>query len=109
MTRQLLIAISILCACHLAFADQPAGDGVVEPNKVSYYKQIRPIFQAHCQGCHQPAKAGGQYVMTLFDKLAAGGESGEAAIVKGQPDTSHLIQQIMPKDGRFGSISAKQL
>ena len=25
---------------------------------VSYYKQIRPIFQAHCQGCHQPAKAG---------------------------------------------------
>ena len=26
--------------------------------KVSYDKQIRPIFQAQCQGCHQPAKAG---------------------------------------------------
>ena len=27
--------------------------------KVSYDKQVRPILQSHCQGCHQPAKAGG--------------------------------------------------
>src|SRR5207244_1228484 len=25
-----------------------------EPEKVSYYKDVRPIFQLHCQGCHQP-------------------------------------------------------
>ncbi|HEY4408323.1 MAG TPA: alpha-amylase family glycosyl hydrolase, partial [Acidimicrobiia bacterium] len=37
-----------------------------------YYKQIRPIFQAQCQGCHQPSKAGGGYVMTAFDRLLAG-------------------------------------
>ena len=40
--------------------------------KVSYDKQIRPIFQAHCQGCHQPAKAGGGYVMTAFDRMLDG-------------------------------------
>ncbi len=36
---------------------------------ISYYEEIRPILQAHCQGCHQPAKAGtaGEYVMTSFD------------------------------------------
>ena len=22
---------------------------------VSYYRQVRPILQANCQGCHQPA------------------------------------------------------
>ena len=34
------------------------------PNAISYHKQIRPIFQAKCQGCHQPAKASGDYIMT---------------------------------------------
>ncbi len=53
--------------------------------KVSYDKQIRPILQAHCQGCHQPAKAGGAYVMTAFDRMLKGGESGIAAIVPGKP------------------------
>ena len=45
---------------------KPAAPG----DKISYYKQVRPIFQANCQGCHQPAKAGGGYVMTSFDRLA---------------------------------------
>ena len=52
-------------------AEEAAGDD----SQVSYYKQIRPIFQAHCQGCHQPAKQGGDYVMTSFERLLKGGES----------------------------------
>ena len=43
-------------------AKPPAG---VE--KISYFHQVRPILQAHCQGCHQPAKARGEYVITAFD------------------------------------------
>jgi WD40 repeat protein len=70
------------------------------PAEVSYFKQIRPIFQANCQGCHQPAKQGGDYVMTAFDQMLKGGESGEAAIVAGQPEKSALVQQITPKDGK---------
>ena len=31
--------------------------------QVSHYSQIRPIFQVHCHGCHQPAKARGSFVM----------------------------------------------
>ena len=49
--------------------------------KVSYYREIRPILQANCQGCHQPAKSKGGYVMTDFKKLLAGGDSEGAAIV----------------------------
>src|SRR6516162_3098497 len=56
--------------------------------KVSYDKQIRPIFQAQCQGCHQPAKAGGAYVMTAFDRMLKGGDSGEVAIAPGKPGES---------------------
>jgi hypothetical protein len=27
-----------------------------KPKKVSFYSDIRPIFQGQCQGCHQPAR-----------------------------------------------------
>lgn len=77
-----------------------AQDKPAESAKVSYYKQVRPIFQAQCQGCHQPAKAGGSYVMTDFKKLVAKGESGEAAVVPGKPDASYLVKLITPKDGK---------
>jgi WD40 repeat protein len=68
---------------------------------VSFSRQIQPIFRTHCQGCHQPAKRGGDYVMTAFDSLLKGGESGDAAIVPGQPAKSELIAQITPgADGK---------
>ena len=31
---------------------------------VSYYRDVRPLFVQHCQGCHQPARPQGGYVMT---------------------------------------------
>jgi WD40 repeat protein/mono/diheme cytochrome c family protein len=88
---QLAVALSLSPALLLAAAD--------EGKPVSYYKQIRPIFQANCQGCHQPAKAKGGYVMTDFAKLLRGGESaekGEVAVVAKEPGKSLLVQQITP-------------
>ena len=90
-----LFALLFLAAPLAQGADPPPADA-----PVSYYKQIRPIFQTHCQGCHQPAKRGGEYVMTAFEQMLKGGESSEAAIVPGQPDKSHLLGQIKPKDGQ---------
>src|SRR5205085_854802 len=66
---------------------------------VSYWKQIRPIIQASCQGCHQPAKNKGGYVMTDFTHLMAGGESGEKAIIPGKPAASALVDAITPSEG----------
>jgi len=64
--------------------------------KVSYFRDVRPIFQTHCQGCHQPAKPSGEYIMTSFEKLVGAGESGEAAITPGKSATSYLVAQIKP-------------
>ncbi|REJ72323.1 MAG: DUF1553 domain-containing protein [Planctomycetota bacterium] len=92
-------AFALLVPAVLLFAqdDEPATPDGAKP--VSYYKDVRPIFQAHCQGCHQPAKASGEYVMTDFAKLVGGGETGEAAIVPGKPEESYLIDLITPVDG----------
>ncbi len=90
-------------SCALLMSAQAASaqsKPVAEPGKVSYYKQVRPIFQAQCQGCHQPAKAGGAYVMTDFKKLVGKGESGDVAVVVGKPDESNLVKLITPKDGK---------
>ncbi|MFT5411638.1 MAG: WD40 repeat protein, partial [Verrucomicrobiales bacterium] len=73
---------------------------VEEANPISYYEQIRPVFQANCVGCHQPSKNAGGYVMTDFVRMLAGGEDG-VAIVPGKPEESYLIKEITPgEDGK---------
>src|SRR5438105_3463256 len=51
--------------------EQPASAGLV-----SFYRQVRPILQRNCTGCHQPAKAGGKLVLTSYATIKAGGEQG---------------------------------
>lgn len=69
-------------------------------NQVSYFRDVRPILQRHCHGCHQPAKAGGNYVMTDFARLLAGGERGETAVTPGSVEESLLLTVVTPEDGK---------
>ena len=92
----LALGCGLFAACGL-WAQQPPADESAEP--ISYYQEIRPIFQQHCFGCHQGAKQDGQYVMTQFSSLLAGGESGLTAIVPGQPENSYLMEMIQVVDG----------
>jgi WD40 repeat protein len=66
------------------------------PETVSYFKDVRPIFVLHCQGCHQPAKPMGGFVMTSHADMLKPGDSGEVGVVGGQPDKSKIISQITP-------------
>lgn len=91
-----LLALMLVCGVgHIARAE----DAKPASEEVSYHRDIKPIFQAHCQGCHQPAKPRGTYVMTAFETLLKGGESETAAIVPGNPEESYLLDQITPTDG----------
>ena len=84
----------------LIFTQLAKGKEEEPTNKdISYYKDIRPIFQANCQGCHQPSKAKGKYIMTEFDKLIAGGDSGDAAIVPSDLEKSYIVELITPENG----------
>src|SRR4051812_11594051 len=72
-----------------------------EPAKVvSYYKDVRPVFQQHCQGCHQPAKAEGGYVMTSHADLFKKTDHEQPGVVAGQPDKSLVVAQITGHDGK---------
>ena len=76
--------------------------------RLSYFRDVRPIFQAHCQGCHQPAKRGGGYAMTSYAELLKPGESETASIVPGDPDASYLVDLITPTDGEAEMPKGKQ-
>ena len=94
----LLVVPAVLLAADEPKKDKARGRGLTQG-------QLRqadsPGLSGKCQGCHQPAKAGGGYVMTAFDRMLKGGESDDAAIVPGKPADSHLVEQITPgKDGK---------
>jgi WD40 repeat protein/mono/diheme cytochrome c family protein len=92
--RFLLAPAFVACSLTLPAAEPTA------PAKVSYYKDIRPLFQQNCQGCHQPAKRGGDYEMTTFAGMMKAGESDKPAVVPGKPDKSYLIEEITAHDGK---------
>jgi mono/diheme cytochrome c family protein len=71
-----------------------------ESGPVSYYKQVRPIFQQHCQGCHQPAKAEGGFVMTSYADLFKKGDHEEPGIVPGHVSKSLIVAQITATKGK---------
>lgn len=96
ISRACFTLLACTVTASLFAAGAPKKEEVFDPNApVSYYKQIRPIFQGQCNGCHQPAKAKGDYIMTEFDRLLKGGEKSPA-IEPGKPDGSYLVEMITP-------------
>jgi len=80
----------------LAFATR-ADDGL--PEEVSYYEHVRPIFQAKCHGCHQPARSKGEYVMTEVSRLIEGGEGDMPVVVAHRPEESYLLDMVTVQPG----------
>src|SRR5262245_17675712 len=96
-----VVGLSFLAAAEVDVAAQtPGAKNDKVPEKVSYYKDVRPIFQQHCQGCHQPAKAQGGYVMTSFTDLLKKSDKDVAGIIPGQAEKSGVYQQITPQGGK---------
>jgi WD40 repeat protein len=100
-----VVAFAVLFATFSICAD--AADKPPEtskkPETVSFYRHIRPILQRSCSGCHQPAKRGGNLLLTSHEGLKKGGEAGPP-FVAGKPDESLVVQYIsgakpeMPKN-----------
>jgi WD40 repeat protein len=79
----------------------------------SYFRDVRPILQRQCQGCHQPAAKSSGLDLTTFEGLSKGGNRG-AAISTGAPGSSLLVkyikgeaQPVMPLGGT--PLTAEQI
>src|SRR5690606_29807221 len=87
----LLLSGAVLTTGQVLAADEKPADKPAPP--VSFYRQVRPILQRNCTGCHQPAKDGGKLVLTSYEGLKQGGENG-AGFEAGKPDESNLLIYI---------------
>ena len=97
LVRCLVIVFCLLVVAGPALLAQAKKDA--EPDKVSYYKDVRPIIQQHCQGCHQPAMAKGGLVMTSYADLFNKSDNDLAGVVRGNLKASEVYQQIIPQKG----------
>src|SRR5208282_2977329 len=79
-----LFSLCSLCLCgSLSVAEEP----------VSFHRQIRPILQQKCQGCHQPAKLKGKLLLTGYEGFATGGKHGPSWMA-GKPDESRVLKHL---------------
>jgi hypothetical protein len=88
------MALSFACATGICFAqmdDSPAPD---------YLREVRPILAESCFPCHgmdEGTREGGLR-LDLAETAQQGGDSGDPAIVPGDPTASQLIERIATDD-----------
>jgi WD40 repeat protein len=93
---RILVTVLIATAAFSLFA--------VADDPVSYYRQVRPLLQQNCNGCHRPGKAKGGLDLTTHSALLKGGKDGKM-LKPGQPGDSRLVEEIsgeepsMPDEG----------
>jgi WD40 repeat protein len=59
----------------------------------SYFRDIKPILQRHCQGCHQPNIKSSNLDLTTYEGLMSGGKRG-AGVKPGAPADSLILKSI---------------
>ncbi|MEK6249194.1 MAG: DUF1549 domain-containing protein, partial [Planctomycetales bacterium] len=82
-----------------------------DPDAVDFISDVQPILKTHCYQCHAGQQVEGG---VRWDRKSAfsGGDSGQQAVVPGQPDASHLITlvrgdegELMPPEGEGEPLS----
>ncbi len=79
------------------------------PSPPSFETHVLPILASHCHDCHGEDVQEGQLDLRTLSEILRGGENG-AAIVRGDPDASLLIDLVarrqMPPDAAADPLAA---
>jgi len=93
-------------ATEQATRSERSGDGVppVVSGKLTFVKDIQPLFQAKCATCHGML---GGLTLTAYESVLHGGTSGPA-ITPQDPDKSLIIKK-MTAGGHPGQLTPEEL
>uniref|UniRef100_A0A7C2JZZ9 DUF1553 domain-containing protein n=1 Tax=Schlesneria paludicola TaxID=360056 RepID=A0A7C2JZZ9_9PLAN len=89
-----LAALAAMCRASVVVADEPVDAATL------FRTRIRPLLAEKCLACHgqKPDDLKGAFDLRSRAALLKGGESGEPAVVPGQPDDSPLYRAITWQD-----------
>ncbi|MDA0587004.1 MAG: hypothetical protein O2820_03595 [Planctomycetota bacterium] len=66
--------------------------------EVSFMRDVAPILNRRCTGCHGSRKTEGDYRLHSFKNLKTAGESDETPVVPGKPGESELFRRLIETD-----------
>ncbi|MDH3650081.1 MAG: DUF1549 domain-containing protein, partial [Saprospiraceae bacterium] len=94
MTYQRIIGFCLAAGLYviLDFGCGPSRD------TISYSEQIKPLLNKKCLRCHGGIRQQGGFSLLFEEEAFAPTESGNIAIVKGNPRASELIRRIKESD-----------
>jgi hypothetical protein len=112
--RRMTFAVSSCALLMAATAAKAAELPPASSNPVDFIKDVRPIFEAKCFGCHGPEKQKSSFRLDLRSTAFKGGDLG-APITPGRSADSPLIQFVagletgmeMPPEG--DRLTAEQI
>ncbi len=61
---------------------------------LDFAQSVLPVLQKHCVPCHGPEKQKSEYRIDSRAAALAGGESGEPALIPGNPDKSRILHLV---------------
>ncbi|MEQ1825943.1 MAG: PSD1 and planctomycete cytochrome C domain-containing protein [Pirellula sp.] len=88
---------------QLAFLSVLIGgaSGLADDGLEFFEKRVRPVLVEHCYSCHsaEASELKANLQLDLKSGWRAGGDSGEPAVIPGEPNASPLIQAIRHDEG----------
>lgn len=92
-----LIAVGMAFCSQRSHAESPPADEPL-PERVSFNRDIRPIFASECVACHGGVKRASGLSLIYREQALAEADSGEQAIVPGDLEASHLLERVADSD-----------
>ena len=90
--RPLAVGVLVLLAISPVMADD-AG-----PERISFQRDIQPIFAKRCFACHGPDEAEGGLSFATRKQAFGETDSGEPTFVPGDPASSEVIRRVSSDD-----------
>jgi len=116
MSHRSMTLIALFCAAVTPVkiqAEDVSAEQIQPDAKISFERDIRPMFKAACSHCHgEEEELSGGLDVRLRRFLVTGGDSG-AAIVAGKPEESYLLDRVksgeMPPEGSGHPLTSDQI
>ncbi len=98
ITSVATLFVAIVAAGFVRHALHSREEASLHEGHINFSRDIRPIFNQNCVGCHGGVRQKGGVSFIFRDEALGAGKSGHRTIISGNPDGSELMVRILSDD-----------